>query len=521
MNRSNMRLLPLSAILLASLCAACGNNSTAVVGPPPPPPPGTFSIASLTGHYAFSMSGREACGNIFDNFARVGTFFADGQGHITGGLEDVNTCAGVGTLQFTGGSYSIAADGRGTLHLTNSTGTTNYSITLSSTIQGLIVQTDLNSTASGSFQRQNTASFSNPAIAGGYVFDFAGVDYSLNPAVPASIIGRFSADGGGGISNGVFDANNDGVLSNQQAFPPGAFYQVDTNGDGTTYGRGTANIAGHDFAFYVVDGTRLKLLSTNPSEAFSGETFAQQGMSFTIASLNSGFAFLLGGSSPNGPIATAGRFNADGGGNITNVILDENNNGGIILLPNGTVTGSYTVDANQLGGGTATWADSNVPGSFDFIFYLISPTQAVFQETDSTITSDGTFLFQTAGPITPASLAGDFATVWNGVDTDEVDFVGQVNLTSASGNNASSFMDFNEFGPGKQFFDIHFSGPLTITSPGTGANTLTLTTTFPSTRTFDFTAYAVDSNTVFLIGTEAGTDPNRVGVIAGSMARQP
>jgi len=37
------------------------------------------------------MSGREACGNIFDSFARAGTFFADGQGHITGGLEDVNT----------------------------------------------------------------------------------------------------------------------------------------------------------------------------------------------------------------------------------------------------------------------------------------------------------------------------------------------------------------------------------------------------------------------------------------------
>ena len=519
MNHTINRLTLFVAILLGSITAAC-NSGTAIVGPPPPPPTGNFSNANLTGQYAFSMSGTEALCNIVDNFARAGTFFADGQGHITGGLEDVNTCAGAATLQFTSGSYSINADGRGTLHLTNSTGTTNYSVTLSSTTRGFIAQADVNSTASGSFQRQNTAAFSNPAIAGGYVFDFAGVDYSPSPPnlpLPTSIIGRFSADGGGGVSNGLFDANIDGAPSNQQAFPPGAFYQVDTNGDGTTYGRGTANIAGHDFAFYIVDATRLRLVSINPVEAFSGDAFAQQSTPFTITSLNNSFAFLLGGSSPNGAIATAGRFTADGAGNITNVALDENNGGSIALLPNGTVTGSYTVDTNQLGGGTATWTDTNA-GTFSFIFYLISPTQAVFQETDSGITSDGTFLAQTAGPISSAALAGDFAFVWTGVDLttgDEEDFVGQMKLTSASGNNASGVMDFNEFGTGTQFFDIQISGPLLIVGPGTGPNTLSVTTNFPSPRTFNFTAYAVDSNTVLLVG----VDTNRV--LAGSIARQP
>ncbi len=519
MNRSIKHLVPLAAILLASLCAACG-SSTAIVGPPPPPPTGNFSSASLKGQYAFSMSGREACGNIFDSFARAGTFFADGQGHITGGLEDVNTCAGVATLQFTSGSYSITADGRGTLNLTNSTGTTNYSVTLSSTTQGFIAQTDVNSTASGSFQRQNPAAFSNPALAAEYVFDFAGVDYSPippNPPVPTSIIGRFSADGNGGISHGLFDANINGAPSNQQAFPPGAFYQVDTNGDGTTYGRGTANIAGLNFAFYIVDASRVKFISTAVSAVYQGDAFAQQKINYDVMSLKGDFAFLIGGSSASGAIATAGRFTADGSGNITNVVLDENNSGSITLLPTGTVTGSYTVDGNQLGGGTITWTDTKVPGSFSFIFYLISPKEAVFQEIDSGITSDGTFQAQTAGPITPASLAGNFALSWTGVSSDEEDFVGQLNLTSASGNNASGTMDFNEFGPGKQFFDIQFKGPLAITAPGTGPNTFSVTTTFPSPRTFNFTAYAVDSNTVFLIGAEN----NRVSVIAGSIARQP
>ena len=514
MNRSIMRLVPLAAILLASLTSACNNGGT-IVGPPPPPPTGTFSNGSLKGQYAFLMAGTELCGGLSSAFTRAGSFTADGNGRITGGLEDVNVCTGVFTLQFTNSTYSITADGRGTLHLTNSTGTTNYSITLSSAIQGLIAQTDVNVTASGSFERQNTAAFSNPAIANGYVFDFTGINDRLNPE---SVIGRFTADGAGGINTGLFDSNEAGTASNQQLFPTGAFYQLDTNGDGTNFGRGTANIAGHNFAFYIVDATRLKLLGTDFPAEFSGEAFAQQNINFTASLLNSGFAFLLGGASSTGPIATAGRFTADGAGNITNVVLDENNSGNITLLPNGTVTGSYTVDPNQLGGGTLTWTDSKVPGSFSFIFYLISPTEAVFQEIDSGFTSDGTFHAQTAGPITAAGLAGDFAFVWSGVvGTDELDFVGQLNLTSSSGNNAMGIMDFNDFGPGKQFFDIQFSGPLTISAPGTGANILSVTTNFPSARTFNFTAYAVDSNTLFLIGAEN----NRVSVIAGSLSRQP
>ncbi len=512
MNTSVNRLVLLAAVLLASLTSACGNGGTGVVVPPPPPPTGNFSNANLKGQYAFLMSGTELCsGSSF--FTRAGSFTADGSGHITGGLEDVNVCTGVFTLQFSNSTYSITADGRGTLSLTNTTGTTNYSITLSSATQGVIVQTDVNSTASGSFQRQNAAAFSDPAIAGGYVFDVSGVSATFNPE---SVIGRFDADGFGGISSGLLDSNEAGTLSGQQPFPVGAFYQLDTNGDGTNFGRGTANIAGHNFAFYIVDATRLKLLGADFPEAFSGEAFAQQNISFTAASLNSGFAFLIGGAGSTGPIATAGRFTADGAGNLTSIFLDENNSGTVTLLPSqgGTVSGTYTVDTNGFGGGTATWTDTNV-GTFSFIFYLISPTNAVFQETDTQITSDGTLLAQTAGPVTPATLAGDFAFVWSGVSSDEEDFVGQLKLTSATGNNVTGIMDFNEFGAGTQFFNIQFNGPLTITPPGTGPNTLAATTTFPSPTTFNFTAYAVDSNNVFLVGVD------NTRVIAGSIVRQP
>jgi len=508
-----MKLLPLLASLVLAFCAAACAGGRSSAGPGPTPPPAAkFSNASLAGQYAFSMTGTELCAGQGSLFGRAGTFTADGKGNIAGGLEDVNVCTGVQTLAFTGGKYSIGADGRGSVSLTNNTGTTNYSITLSTTTQGFIAQTDVNTTASGSFQRQNSAAFVNAAIAGGYVFEFKGVDVAGTAVNPASVVGRFDADGNGNVSNGLFDSNIAGTLSGQQSFLPGAFYQVDANGDGSAFGRGTAHIAGRDFAFYIVDATRVKFVGTGFPSAFIGDAFAQQNIAFNVASLGGSLAFLIAGSSSSGTIATAGRFTADGAGNITNVVVDENNNGVIALLPNGTVTGTYTVDANQLGGGTLTWTDSKT-GTFAFIFYLISPTQAVFQETDSKIISDGSFSSQTTSPISAAALAGDYVFGWSGFSTGVEDFVGQLTLTSTG--SFSGLMDFNEFMTGKQFFDVPVSGSLALNGDGTQANNFTVNAQTTPASTFNFTVYVVNLNTLLLVGVDTNS------VIVGTMTRQP
>src|SRR5258706_4216901 len=209
-------------VVVAIVAAGCGGGYRGSGTPPPPPP--KFSNASLVGQHAFSMTGSELCAGSNGFFTRAGTFSADGKGNITGGLEDINVCSGVATLGFTGGRYCINPSGRGTLSLVNSTGTTNYSITLPSTTQGFIAQTDVDSTASGSFQRQNPAAFSNPAIAGGYAFDFKGVDVAASVVSTASFVGRFDAGGAGHISSGLFDFNISGTLSRQQTFPPRAFF---------------------------------------------------------------------------------------------------------------------------------------------------------------------------------------------------------------------------------------------------------------------------------------------------------
>jgi len=316
--------------------------------------------------------------------------------------------------------------------------------------------------------------------------------------------------------NGLYDSNIAGTLSGQQTFPTGTFYRMDTNGDGTAFGRGTANIAGRNFAFYVVDAARIKFIGTDFPSELLGEAFAQQNIAFNDSSLVGDYAFLIDGLNSGSPIATSGRFTADRAGNIANVIVDENHNGAVTLLPVGTVTGAaYSVDTNGFGGGLLQWTDTTA-GTFSFIFYLISPTQAVLQETDSGIVSDGMFTAQTATPITTTSMAGDYAFVWTGVNSsgDETDFAGQLTLDSSGG--FSGLLDSNRFATttSTQVFDALINGNLTLSGNGLGANTFNVTEVSPA-DTFHFTAYIVDQNRIFVVC----TDTNRV--LSGRLTRQP
>ncbi|PYT70216.1 MAG: hypothetical protein DMG39_16320 [Acidobacteria bacterium] len=246
-----------------------------------------------------------------------------------------------------------------------------------------------------------------------------------------------------------------------------------------------------------------------------GGAFAQQNIAFNDSSLVGDYGFLIDGLTSSSPIATSGRFTADGVGNISNVIADENHNGAVTLLPVGTVTGTYAVDANGFGGGVLQWTDTTA-GTFSFIFYLISPTQAVLQETDSGIVSDGIFTAQTATPITTASMAADYAFVWSGVNSsgDEIDFAGQLTLDSSGG--FSGLLDSNRFSTttSTQVSNALINGNLTLSGNGLGANTLNVTEVSPA-DTFHFTAYIVDQNRIFVVC----TDTNRV--LSGTLTRQP
>jgi hypothetical protein len=523
------RLLLVTAIVFSGFTVSCGGGGST----PPPPPSGGFSNGSLKGQYAFEMTGSDVFGNFL---ARVGSFTADGNGNITSAIEDVNDAGSNSFIQFTGGTYAIQANGRGTLTLNSAGGGLGLSITLSSTSQGLAAQTDLNATSSGNFILQSAGSFSVPGIANKYVFDTAGID---TRGAPDAIIGQFNADGGGNITGGVLDENDGSSAAPTGAltFGPGGTYGATTANPGTlaSAGRGAIDIDGITFVFYIVDGTRIRLLEADGQGDIAGDAVSQStGIPAQTSTWNPGsFVVIIGGSSvigTAGPITRATRFTTDGSGNLSAINLDDNNTGSVTSLNSSKFSGAtYQIDTSAgvvgSGRGTLTMQASGQKNPFTFVFYLQSPTQAVIYDTSNGVIGDGSLLAQTGGPFAFAGLSANNAFNWSGVNLGsshnivfEEDFVGQYALSSSGG--ISGAMDFTELGSTSNhvaFPNTAITGTLTLNGDGTGrmgSNTYKVTTGTSPTTTFNFTAYIASPNAIFLVG----SDTDRV--IAGSVVGQ-
>jgi hypothetical protein len=523
---------PLTLVLVAVaalFAAACGGNSAPSV---PPPPAGKFSNASLKGTYAFSMSGSDAGVNFGAFIARVGSFTADGNGGITAAIEDVTDAGSLPQfVQFTSGSYSIQPNGRGTLTLNSAAGGgLQLSIALNSPNAGVMIQIDLNATSSGSFRLQVPAAFTQTAIAGSYVFDNSGIITSNGG--PSSVVGQITTNGAGNIQGGLFDSNDAGTLLSAQVIPAGGTYQMDP-ANGSAFGRGTMTFGGLSFIFYIVDSTRFKLMEDDGQFATFGDALQQSG---TVAIQNSGFTgdftFLIGGSSvlgTAGPVARAAAFTADGGGNLSAIVLDDNNAGTHKAITGSTTISNaiYAIDTVNAGSGrgTMTFTASSNPnlGTFSFVFYLISPTQVFIQDTSTGVIGDGTMFAQT-GPFTGAGLAGNFVFNWSGIVlgssanlTFEEDFVGQYAL--ASSGTISGAVDFVELGSSTQrnpaFLNQALTGTLVLSGDGRGSNDYTVTTGTSPQTTFHYKAYIANPDLILLVG----VDDTRT--IAGSASFQP
>jgi hypothetical protein len=520
-----MKRLMLPAVAaLAVLTVSCGNNGSS--NTTPPPPTGNFSNASLKGTYAFSMSGTGATVNDVGAFiARVGSFVADGNGNISMGMEDISDGGILNTVQFTGGTYSIQANGKGTLTLNTLSGGLGLTIALNSSSRGVMIQTDLNATSSGSFILQSPSAFTATAINGPYVFDVSGAD--INRA-PVSVVGQIMTNGTGGITGGIYDSNDGSSnppLITAQTFGAGGTYVFDPT-NGGTFGRGTFTFASRTFAFYIVDSTRIRLIETEGQLFTLGDAVQQSGAPTQTTA--GSFAFLIGGSGvlgTGGPIARGGRFTTDASGNLTNIQLDDNNNGSRLSIGSGTTiqNAKFAMDTINAGTGrgtlTFTAAGSPNAGTFTFVFYLSSATQAFIQDTSNGVIGDGSMLAQTS-TFSAANVAGNYVFDWSGINLSlgfEEDFAGQYALGSSGA--ISGVVDFVELAsPSKRnpaFLAIPISGTLTINGDGTGANNYTVTTGNSPSATLNYHAYLGGSNTMLLVG----VDSNRT--IAGSASVQP
>ena len=212
----------------------------------------------------------------------------------------------------------------------------------------------------------------------------------------------------------------------------------------------------------------------------------------------------------------SGTFN---GGALSNVSLDDNNAGKHTAL--GPDTGTYTIDAAGSGRGTFTFTDSS--GTFSYIFYLYSPTQAVLLETSTGLIGAGSMSAQPSS-VSTSALAGNYVFNWSGLTIPssgnvgfEEDFIGQYALGSSGSITGTA--DYTEPGTTSSHGSIFTDVPMTgnFSAGGTGRNTYQVTVSpgngAPS-STIHFVAYVGAGNTVYVVT----TDSNRV--TAGSATTQ-
>jgi hypothetical protein len=419
-------------------------------------------------------------------------------------------------------TYTVLANGRGTLTLHDASGTLKFSITLTSASAspastGLMVETDGFATSSGSFRAQTISTTFSPA----YAFDFSGLN--LGTLAGLSFVGQFNTNTTTGITGGTLDENDDGSLSPQVPISPTAITIDSTYG--ATFGRGQTIINGRTFEFYIADGSNLAVLEEDGSGLTSGLATAQTAVPTQIAGVAGSFVFDVGGSASSGtfigPLARAGRFDANAGA-ITNLFMDENFSTSVSTFPGagGISNVTFTIDSAGSGRGTLGFTDVTSGDVFSYVFYLTSANGGFIQDTSSGVVADGSLSFQ-SGTFIAASLAGNYIANWSGVNARnafEEDFNAQVALTSAASNNITGVVDYTELANSSNPIVIGagVAGTLTLKGNGTLGGSMANTVTLQAGgQTFHFSAYLISNNTILLIG----TDSNHV--VLGIMLRQP
>jgi len=488
-----------------------------------------FSDESLSGPFAFSYSGSDQSGFL----AAAGSFVADGGGHITSGIEDIDSFSGAGSTEFQiTGTYKVGPDGRGTILLNpgiSGAGTLQFALTTNQ--HAVVIRFDRSSTGSGTIDQQDLNDISTlSTITGPYVFSGSGADLSF---LPEGIAGKFTASGNGSLQTGtgVVDLNDDGVVKPDDKSLT-VSYSLDSTAPDT--GRGKITLAStatgqRQFAFYIIDETHLYFVEIDGNGYSRGDIYSgAPGSSFSASSLTAGnYPFTAGGTSPTGAFTLGGVFASGGNGNISGGIFDSNNAGTVTsAMALGTCT--YTVDPSTgrilLGlnlasgacpaGASATTAQFAAYQTAQASSTTVEPA-AVMLEIDAAAVSTGSAYLQKA---TSAFTTGSFAMLLGGQGifhnepaSVQQDVEGQLTLgspTISSGN-----LDINDFNAVFQSDPISATSSSIVAPDSNGRGTAVLVTTNPN-ASYNLAYYIIDANTGLLLD----TDSNHV--LIGAIARQ-
>jgi hypothetical protein len=248
--------------------------------------PAAFMASSIQGTYVFQWTGSDSAGH---RIAEIGRFSADGAGVISGGGLDLNN----GSTLIQGipitGTYTVNANGRGTMALTmQGVGTFQFALYVVSA-ETLIVTSIGDPGPSvpmliGLARRQSGGPFSDASLEGTHVFELTGRVSSTSAVATA---GLAVSDGAGNLT-GRFDRNVNNVVTADQPYTATTSIAVD--------GRGTIDSAAlPSLIFYMVDPDEALLMEGAGGSVQTGTMERQVSLSYEAGTLVGQYAQ---GSSP-------------------------------------------------------------------------------------------------------------------------------------------------------------------------------------------------------------------------------
>ncbi|HTC65240.1 MAG TPA: hypothetical protein VK709_20535 [Candidatus Saccharimonadales bacterium] len=359
-------------------------------------------LSALSGTYIFDFSGVDGSKGL----SQIGEFSADGAGHVTNGLININDGGTLNQYLIDGtratiltcpnpssslSSYTVSSNGRGTLTLTTCAGGPTLTLTFYVTSAGSakFIGTDTVKQVAGFTSTQDpNASFNTAALNGGYTFLLSGTA----TGGPIATVGNFVADGNGNVTSGELDENLNGVATSnvfQTTGTSAGTYTVNPNGQGTLTFKTAART--YTLVFYlgeVGSGSTAVVQETDAGITSDGNFNFQQGAPFTLSSLVGNYAMETSGVSSSAFQVSSGQFGSNGAGTIVSGGIDSNT-GGTTLTLGQAVSGTYSAPA-----ATGRVTLTLTAGALNYVGYIVSPTQVYILGIQPGELAEGTLLRQ-------------------------------------------------------------------------------------------------------------------------------
>ncbi|MBZ5615669.1 MAG: Ig-like domain-containing protein [Acidobacteriia bacterium] len=430
-------------------------------------PNGNFK---LNGNYVLYFQGFDPTGNMV---ASVASLVADGSvtpGTMTGVYDrnGVSTTPGAYTMT---GNFTVWPDNRGVF--TKNTGEVFRFAINDTGDRGYFIEWDNSGVrGSGIFKKQTTTDFSLAKITGDYAFGLTG---SGNTGEREAVVGRFTMNGAGSLTQGAFDSVMAmGGHSRVDSFTGGMTMSSATGGPSNGRGTMTLTIPGMatvNAVIYMVNAGELFFLSADPVNAnaplLSGSILKQSPPPFMTSSLNGPAVFHATGlhASMGSNTIMIGQWVANPNSATLTAEYAGNDSGNSIPLGNFTAT--YSIAVN--GRANLIPSSGGVPG---FYYYLVGPNKAFLVSDDQNVMT-GMVEPQTipTGGLTNTSILGDyFLGTIDRASSQVIDASGVENLDGV--NTWTSMEDASL--PGGNYGDLGAAGTYSMTNPATGRGTITV-----------------------------------------------